>query len=794
MGPMFPRLHVNDTEKGGPKAPPRNKMALYEQLSIPSQRFNNGVLPLNPNNVANMVTSLSSSQGSGLERGIFSQNNQSRPTHPTDIVGCSDFNTTLAQLEQKKRLEEDDFMVPTFVQSEIGQHHRKDSNGIGRENFCTSSPVYLSQSTNIKTAYDKEPKQRTSIMDLSLRQESRSQNKENPKGFVAFGDKSATYVKGSLAKEKIEGPLKQTNTFAVQERRHRLSNNFEELQSTSARLRQEGRNQNEENPKEFVAFGDKSTTYVKGSPAKEKIEGPLKQTDTFALQERRHGLANSCEELQSIGARLHHESRARSRLHNSTCGNGVSNGPVKGIIENQHDSSPRTDYGSEKLGSHKNNTNDGGNHEDKICRSVSSLQTQNWDRNDDASETSMVDSISGLDISPDDVVGIIGQKHFWKARRAIVNQQKVFAVQLFELHRLIKVQRLIAGSPNLLLEDSAYMGSPLKVTPTKNLPLEYIVKPSPHLLKHKDDSKNPNHKHECSAENAVGKTSLSSVQNVSQPSNYSPFSGKPLSAPVITDAQYNPCFHQPPGHQWLVPVMSPSEGLIYKPYPGHGFLGPVGPVCGGCGPPGSNPMMGGFINPGYGVPASHHPYPGIGVPPVGHSYFPPYGMPVFNPLIAGLSGEQANSFSGLGQPGQLLGGGVNFNVQQQSSCNLPPTQKHASIPKQQNSSNLPTEKKGRLVPNVVKPQVGSKENEMQGSTASSPGERAPGFGVVGPATEGRNPLPLFPISPEGDSQLHDADQPARVIKVVPHNARSATESAARIFQSIQDERKQYDQD
>jgi EARLY FLOWERING 3 protein len=31
-----------------------------------------------------------------------------------------------------------------------------------------------------------------------------------------------------------------------------------------------------------------------------------------------------------------------------------------------------------------------------------------------------------------------------------------------------------------------------------------------------------------------------------------------------------------------------------------------------------------------------------------------------------------------------------------------------------------------------------------------------------------------------------------VIKVVPHNRRSATESAARIFQSIQEERKQYD--
>jgi EARLY FLOWERING 3 protein len=42
MGPLFPRLHVNDTtlKGGGPRAPPRNKMALYEQFSVPSsQRF-----------------------------------------------------------------------------------------------------------------------------------------------------------------------------------------------------------------------------------------------------------------------------------------------------------------------------------------------------------------------------------------------------------------------------------------------------------------------------------------------------------------------------------------------------------------------------------------------------------------------------------------------------------------------------------------------------------------------------------------------------------------------------------
>jgi len=31
ISPIFLRLHVKDVEKGGPKAPPRNKMALYEQ-------------------------------------------------------------------------------------------------------------------------------------------------------------------------------------------------------------------------------------------------------------------------------------------------------------------------------------------------------------------------------------------------------------------------------------------------------------------------------------------------------------------------------------------------------------------------------------------------------------------------------------------------------------------------------------------------------------------------------------------------------------------------------------------
>ena len=53
-------------------------------------------------------------------------------------------------------------------------------------------------------------------------------------------------------------------------------------------------------------------------------------------------------------------------------------------------------------------------------RACISLQLESVDKGDDVSEISMMDSKTGLDLTPDEVVGIIGQKHFWKARKAIV--------------------------------------------------------------------------------------------------------------------------------------------------------------------------------------------------------------------------------------------------------------------------------------------------------------------------------------------------------------------------------------
>ncbi|XP_062019523.1 protein EARLY FLOWERING 3 [Rosa rugosa] len=697
MGPMFPRLHVNDAaDKGGPRAPPRNKMALYEQLSIPSQRFNHGVMPLNQNSMGSPAFS---NQGNGPERNLPLpiHGRPSTPTHHSG--GQSDgvnVNMPSVQPRQRKRAgDEDDFAVPVFVQSRMGQCQSRTQNGGGNAKLTPFSQSHSDCAIKFKSASKKDNKQ-SSSPSLNLRREFRSETEEDLNACSSARDHSVEAATNISTREMVDVPVN-----------------------------------------------------VNTSPNKEYEDHPV---PTFN---------RSCDS----DACLQQNSRSGSQLNNTEQDDSLlesTRDVEKGTVSQARSVSR---YGGNHSSPNEPD-NDSEYHVDRMCISA---QMGNADKGDDVSETSMVDSISGMDISPDDVVGIIGQKHFWKARRAIVNQQRLFAVQVFELHRLIKVQRLIAGSPHLLLEDTAFLGTSLRGSPAKKLPAEYVVKPL--LLKRKHESEKSNNKMECSAENAVGKASLSSVKNGSQPSHYGPYVGSPPPpAPVPADNKAAPwCFHQPPGHQYLIPVMSPSEGLIYKPYNGPGF---VGAACGGCGPFGSSSMPGNFIKPAYGVPGSHHQ--GMGVLPVPHpTYFPPYGMSVMNPTMSSSAVEQMNWFAGPGMHGstdQLSG---NSNLQHQSSC------------------NMPTPKNG-AIPHAMKSRA-SNPSELQGSTGNSPGDRAPvATDQNADESDALQLFPSVPAVPERVPQPHDTNQATQVIRVVPHNPRSATASAARIFQSIQEERKQYD--
>nr|AFK35699.1 unknown [Medicago truncatula] len=181
--------------------------------------------------------------------------------------------------------------------------------------------------------------------------------------------------------------------------------------------------------------------------------------------------------------------------------------------------------------------------------------------------------------------------------------------------------------------------------------------------------------------------------------------------------------------------MSPSEGLVYKPYPGPGY---TGAVYGGYRPFGQGPPDVTFMNPAYGVPDFHQaiavpPF----IPPGGYPYFPPHGVPAM---------YQSASVSAV---------------------------------EQKNGATL----------HVRKPQP-FRERELE----SSPGEKAQEI-IKEKFAEERDTLFFsftVPIVSKEVLKSLETRQKPQVIRVVPHNPRFATVSAARIFQSIQEERKRYD--
>ncbi|KAL0311899.1 UNVERIFIED_CONTAM: protein EARLY FLOWERING 3 [Sesamum radiatum] len=506
MGPMFPRLHVNDTEKGGPRAPPRNKMALYEQLSVPSQRFSHPAMPCNPNNsAANLVPRLS--QFSSVNSFVSDQSKQ------LVLAGSQEFD--------------------------------KYSTDMDRERFSSSNPHVFNHSLKSQDAKE------TGMNEHSTRREGNNQKRENSKEVVV------DWVKAISNSSSIE---KQTGPSLIHEPRDEPSDNIDRLKTDNC-VRPE--------------------LCAESQPSSDRQCNAGLRKNTTPVARR-----NSCDSNKGL------PSEDQNLVH------GVSN-----------------DTESSEDGSYR------------------SPEMNNLERDDSVSETSVLDTISGLDITPDDVVGMIGQKHFWKARRALVNLCLVFKhLRMF----INQVQKLISASPHVLLEGSAYFGKPLKPLPGKKLPLGCAVKAIPNVSKQKGDTEKPIHKKEGSAENTVEKASISSAQNGGLPSSCGPLSAN-SPAPSVNQSW---CFNQPLGpQQWLIPVMSPSEGLVYKPYPGPGFMGQA------CAPPGSNAMMGNIITPPYGLAAPPPQYQVPSYPPVGpHGYLPPpYGMPIMNTAaFSGSSVEQTN--------------------------------------------------------------------------------------------------------------------------------------------------------
>ncbi|XP_028779005.1 ELF3-like protein 2 [Neltuma alba] len=688
ISPMFPRLHVKDADKGGPKAPPRNKMALYEQFAIPSQSLAPGSPPKFPPLLAKNFPVPSLSGKVGSSQGIQFCNSgvscylaekihtyQSRAVNfklmPDGPISC---NSSVKNYEHGDALvtpvsargknsccsisqnEEDEDKLP---------HCKSSCSLISQNSF--SKKVNLTRPIKLVSArYENQIDDHTEVSQTDLPEDGSAQP------LAGFGDMTD---ESSISSVKIRTPkqLKKAHSSFMEDFRSISADGLKILQGSNGLTNEE-----------VEAYGDKINLR----------DGYLEKPATTDV--------HKCPDVLELGRNFF--------------------------------------WG--KIDGHKN--------EDTY-------------RHYDAMSKSIPDYAVGLKITPDDVMGVIGEKQFWRARATIINQQKVFVHQVFELHRLIKVQKLIAGSPSLLIQDKLLLSKPsLEESAPKKLQSDYIIEqPSSNAKLNNTKLEKPTPA-EC-AENILlplpGINSMSKAPPSVQLPNYGHHSGNnQLALPAPTNnTKPSQCYIYPaPGNQWLVPFMSPSEGLVYKPIvgqcpPNTGLMGPVYSAC--------NPIS---LTPGNKdvQDATHVPY-----------VFPPCGPAVMHPSsVSAFAHEQ------ISPPPKMQSKGTTENYQSTGVVN--------SAILYQSSSNMSSQISQVMSRHVTNDNHTSEDKDLQTSIGSSPPKRMKG-----------DALPLFPMAPtfwassdQQKAQAVEGNQP-RIIKAIPHNPKSTIESAARIFRSIQEERK-----
>ncbi|KAK7294291.1 hypothetical protein RJT34_17178 [Clitoria ternatea] len=363
---------------------------------------------------------------------------------------------------------------------------------------------------------------------------------------------------------------------------------------------------------------------------------------------------------------------------------------------------------------------------------------------------------SDINISPDNVMS---EEQFWKARKTIINQHRIFAAQVFELHKLIKVQRLIARLPHIFLEDKLLFNRPPQRTSSKKLQSNFIDEQSSSIveLDHKSDKVTTT---DHAKTNAIDKIHIPFVDSViskshaNQLPNYSYNLGNLGVAFADINSKPPSFVYPPPRNQWLVPIMSPYDGLVYKPIegPSHPNAGFMTPMYDHCGTMNLNLGTRDVFDAATIALGSHQKF-GIH----SDSSLPQFLLPPF--MHPSSTIEQIRPSKALENHHSC---DVNYAMFYQSSSN---TSNQAS---QLMSSNIST-------------YHSLLDQEAEKSTTSSSSKRIKG-----------DVLPLFPVTPtffpSTDENTQVKQQPP-VIKAMPHTPKSATESAAQIFKSIQEENK-----
>nr|XP_043616407.1 protein EARLY FLOWERING 3-like [Erigeron canadensis] len=656
MDPLFPRLHISDAEKGGPRTPPRNKMAISQQLNVsPSsqttQRSMSRISPHSITNRSSLGPQSSSYHDASYKRSVFSSfgGRSTRMATRLDTYQSSGLNLNFSLTTTVKQTIE-----TTNCQALCDTGHLK------RGDYRLYKPLMRSHE-EITDDY--------LIPCLCF---GNDQNYTNRRKFPTLSTNRPDHTKHN----PIVGPKLVELTDKDITKENKLNTTLTITDITD---------------EEPLPCANSETVRVSEMTNGELMSPSDTRKNSISVEE-----PQTLHNMINIGLPL---KRKSSSQENVTCKNGKID-------------STSTDH---------------------EVVTPNNIDEEHAGKVGDVIETNFVSSNNI--ITPEEVSRMIGPEQYCIIRRAIIQQQKAFQSQVFELHKLIKVQKVLAGSPGLLREDSSYK---LKRTPFEDI--------FPQVDQHKKESL-----FTIPIDGTIKKTNHT---NFDTDKRYYPslidLHPPPPAPSVINGSKPSPwCYlpPPPPGNQWLVPVRSPSEGLVYKPYTG----------------PSPPPVA--FMTPVYGmsltlpsvnseflttttcspynnnIPPSNYYQQGINLLPSSTPLFTSYGFPT-------ISSSKNYSCSPM-----IIENDVNYS-KTTTTCN-----------------NLLTGQD-------------NKESDLQGSSGSNYScERV------------KDELPLFPTTPMLHETNHciaqkgQVDERIKVIKVVPHNPKLASESAARIFQFIQEERK-----
>ncbi|KAI5055953.1 hypothetical protein GOP47_0029474 [Adiantum capillus-veneris] len=809
-GPLFPRLHVSDTEKAGPRPPPRNKMALFEQFTVPSHRF---VQP----------------QPSSPSTVLSNQPQQFDYRHPYFAY------RTPSSVQYTTARPQPSHGSSSCVTSSVSESRRASGSQISEKYRLSRATTKEDGSINLSSLLEEKAKV---VSDDVLMQQSPPRAHVKTQGTLyttsAFKNICAKFVSASA--ESAEMPVttvsKNDLLEAMRIEREVVACPVVEGQGccedkAELNKRKEVADALLTKRETLEARSDESSHGCSSFASEQSCQQPDVDRDKVLPEDSSHDLTEvaSNPDLKNNGGR---EGQSSSPSGNCLTASAQTSRSLEllGSLHIRKDSFPsdsekRDARASADVPPKDKGENTGDSQYNQMgSNEVSELSQQGTGRDTGDSPLSV---LVGQAIRPKDVIRAVGQQHFWKARKALLRQQRIFSDQVFQLHKLIKVQQLLAETPGTLIDEEMLFGA---VDDCAGSPSQCNIE---------------GRENDCD-EKAQVTSSLkeqgSKVQGIKtgihpeikqNPQRYGAVGNDGMGSTI----PYMPAFTPGGVSAWGYPSMGmgqwmgmlPAQGRpsTYQPFPGA--FSPGAPFGGLYGPGQVSPMMP-FCMPyasqrseaweemssNHGPPvaagSSSQAAPALGqvahdVP--GAWQFVQYNIPSHHQgFHAGVPEKNASIGSGASinhqRPagtGLILGeashaGRLNKNKLENSinqsetsspssSAYMRPTQ----APRKSGSYQQKAEQPAQMSINSV-------FREFSSSKQHGAGGRKEAHKVAA-----GNALDLFPLVPslstvggQSSSKQANALWQGRVIKAVPHSAVNASQSTAGILLSLQRERRQ----